>query len=44
MICHREAGRIAEALTVYQRCCANLAAGLYIKPSPETDSIRASLK
>lgn len=43
MICYRATRRIPEALAVYQRCRANLATGLHVAPSPETDKIRSSL-
>ncbi len=43
MICYQQTGRKAEALSIYQRCRANLSSGLCIAPSPETEQIRASL-
>lgn len=43
MICYQYMGRKAEALSVYQRCRANLSAGLDIAPSPETEKIRTSI-
>ena len=43
MICYRESHRTSEALAVYQRCRANLSAGLCLTPSPDTEIIRTSL-
>ena len=43
MICYRRLGRIAEALSTYERCKRVLAAVLGIKPSPQTEEIRKSL-
>lgn len=43
MICYRDAGRKAEARSVYLRCRANLLAGLQVAPSPETEKILATL-
>lgn len=43
MICHRENGDPAEALNVYRRCKDMLSIVLNLKPSPETEAIRAGL-
>lgn len=43
MVCYRETHRKAEALSVYQRCRANLAAGLCLAPSERTEIIHNSL-
>ena len=43
MICYRQADRKAEALAAYQRCRSNLASGLCIAPSLETESIFRTL-
>ena len=43
MVCYRQVGRKAEAITIYQRCCNNLSTGLRIAPSMETDQILHSL-
>lgn len=43
MICYREANRKAEARSVYLRCRANLASGLCVAPSLETEKILSTL-
>jgi len=43
MICFRELGRRAEALSVYQRCRKALSGILGIDPSPKTEAIFRSL-
>ena len=43
MICYRELNRMTEARTVYLRCRSNLAAGLHVPPSPETERILGTL-
>jgi LuxR family transcriptional regulator, maltose regulon positive regulatory protein len=43
MICFRELGRQAEALSVYQRCRKALSGILGIAPSPKTEAIFRSL-
>lgn len=43
MICYRELDRLTEARTVYLRCRSNLAAGLHVSPSPETEHILGTL-
>lgn len=43
MICYRELGEPAEALNVYRRCREMLSIVLGVKPSPETEAIRATL-
>jgi DNA-binding SARP family transcriptional activator len=43
MICYRQADRKAEALAAYRRCRSNLASGLCIAPSLETESIFRTL-
>ena len=42
MICHRELGETAEALRAYRRCRDLLSVVLSIKPSAETEAIRAT--
>ena len=42
MICHRELGETAEALRVYRRCRDLLSVVFSIKPSAETEAIRAT--
>ena len=44
MACYRELGEPAEALNVYRRCRDMLSIVLRVKPSPETEAIRASLR
>jgi LuxR family transcriptional regulator, maltose regulon positive regulatory protein len=44
MICHQHTGRRAEAVVVYQRCCAVLQAFIGISPSQKTKAIFDSLK
>lgn len=43
MICYRELGRLAEALSAYQRCRKMLSTILGIAPSPKTEAIFKSL-
>jgi len=43
MVCYRELGEPAEALNVYRRCREMLSIVLGVKPSPETEAIRATL-
>lgn len=43
MICYRDTHRKTEALTVYQRCRANLSMGLCVAPSLSTEKILTSL-
>ena len=43
MVCYRELGEPAESLNVYRRCRDMLSIVLGIKPSPETEAIRAML-
>ena len=44
MLCYRNSERRAEALAIYQRCRANLSAGLELAPSPLTEELRASIQ
>ena len=44
MICYRELGETAEALRVYRRCRDLLSIVFSIKPSAETEAIRATLR
>ncbi len=44
MLCHQRQGEVAEALATYDRLRAVLAARLRSEPSPETQSIRDSLR
>ena len=44
MICYHRLGRKAEALSTYARCKRVLAAVLDIKPSPQTEEIRKSIR
>ncbi len=44
MICYRELGETAEALQVYRRCHDMLSIVLALKPSAETEAVRASLR
>jgi two-component SAPR family response regulator len=44
MLCHGRLGQIAEAVGVYDRCRKTLTAVLGILPSPETETIRRSLR
>jgi two-component SAPR family response regulator len=44
MICYRELGEPAEALNTYRRCRDMLSIVLNVKPSAETESIRATLR
>lgn len=43
MICYHRMSLRAEALTVYERCRQMLSVGLGIDPSPNTETIKASL-
>jgi len=43
MICYRELGRRAEALSAYRRCRKMLSTILGIAPSPQTEAIYKSL-
>ena len=43
MVCYRELGEPAESLNVYRRCRDMLSIVLGIKPSPETEAVRAML-
>jgi LuxR family maltose regulon positive regulatory protein len=43
MVCYRELGRRAEALSVYQRCRKALSGILGVEPSPKTEAIFKSL-
>jgi DNA-binding SARP family transcriptional activator len=43
MVCQREAGDVAAALTTYRRCRELLSIVLGRKPAPETEAIRATL-
>ena len=43
MVCYRELGEPAEALNAYRRCREMLSIVLGVKPSPETETVRASL-
>jgi hypothetical protein len=43
MICLKSVSRKAEALVVYDRCCAALASAFGIDPSPDTTKIRKEL-
>ena len=43
MVCYRELGEPAEALNTYRRCREMLSIVLGVKPSPETEAIRATL-
>jgi adenylate cyclase len=43
MVCYRELGEPAEALNVYRRCREMLSIVLGVKPSPDTEAIRATL-
>jgi adenylate cyclase len=43
MVCYRELGEPAEALNVYRRCREMLSIVLGVKPSPETEGVRATL-
>lgn len=44
MICHKNLGQQAEAVSVYNRCRAELTAGLGISPSSKTEAICSSLR
>ena len=44
MICHRELGETAEALRAYRRCRDLLSVVFSIKPSAETEAIRATFQ
>jgi len=44
MVCHRQLGQRTEALAVYERCRAELAVHLKIKPSPRTDELYAAVQ
>jgi DNA-binding SARP family transcriptional activator len=44
MICYRELGETADALSVYRRCRDLLSIVFSIKPSAETEAIRATLR
>jgi DNA-binding SARP family transcriptional activator len=44
MLCYQRLGRIAEAVSVYQRCRAVLAATIGINPSEETEALYSSLR
>lgn len=39
MACHIRLGQVADALNAYERCRKNLASGLGISPSPETETV-----
>ncbi|MEO8005192.1 MAG: response regulator [Betaproteobacteria bacterium] len=43
MVCYRELGEPAEALNAYRRCREMLSIVLGVRPSPETEAIRATL-
>lgn len=43
MVCHHRLGRIAEALSTYDRCQRVLLAILKVAPSPQTEALRKSL-
>lgn len=43
MVCYRELGEDAEALRVYRRCRDLLSVVMGVKPSAETEAVRASL-
>ena len=43
MACYHRLGRLAEALSVYNRCRKILFATLWIEPSPKTEAMRKSL-
>jgi ATP/maltotriose-dependent transcriptional regulator MalT/DNA-binding SARP family transcriptional activator len=43
MVCHARRGRVAEALSVYQRCRQILSSVLGVTPSPETQAVATSL-
>ena len=43
MVCYRSLDRKPDARAVYLRCCANLAAGLHVSPSPATQQLLNSL-
>jgi len=43
MLCYRQMGRRAEALSIYQRCRKTLSMVLEIDPSPKTEAIYKSL-
>ena len=43
MLCYRQIGRRAEALSIYQRCRKTLSTTLEIDPSPKTEAIYKSL-
>lgn len=43
MICYQALDRKPDARAVYLRCCANLAAGLHVSPSPATQRIMNAL-
>jgi len=44
MVCHAEIGNRADALAVYERCRAQLAAALHVAPSPSTEALYAALR
>jgi len=44
MICYRELGETAEALQVYRRCKDLLSVVLSVKPSAETEAVRATFQ
>lgn len=44
MVCHQQLGQRTEALAVYERCRAELAALLKIKPSQKTEALFAELR
>jgi DNA-binding SARP family transcriptional activator len=44
MICHRERGRVADAMNVYRRCRENLSIILGVAPSADTVALYNSLR
>lgn len=44
MLCYSRLGRQAEAVAVYNRCCAVLSSTLGVKPSAATEAIYSSLR
>lgn len=44
MVCRREQGRIADAMSVYRRCRENLSITLGVVPSADTVAICNSLR
>ena len=44
MLCHQQLGQRAEAIIVYNRCCALLSSTLGISPSARTEELYQALK